>query len=232
MQNPKDDPRVERAGAKPSAASVAKHPVASPASKAVQRAPLGLAALRPLHEVNEHCIDMLVHAARKDSPAAPALVRHLRELLRAMTPESRARTAQRPLLLVDMRLADLEWWRTAKDHPTRAAPLPAWRGAFPRPQGVQLARATLMLAWHTVRADRYATCLLGMSPGVSEIIASLSLTEIDRIVERHFRHARPRWEDRPAVWRRLLLAAQSDSARLTRDFNLYGLQLLTGQLLT
>jgi|HubBroStandDraft_4_1064222.scaffolds.fasta_scaffold07811_2 hypothetical protein len=231
MQNSKDDPRVERAPAKPPAASVAKHAVASPSSKAVQGAPITLTSLRPLHEVNEHCIDMLVQAARKDSTGAPALVRHLRELLRAMSPESRARTAQRPLLLVDMQLADFEWWRTAKSHATRAAPLPAWRGSFPRPQGVQLARATLMLAWHTVRADRYGTCLLGMSPGVSEIIASLSLTEIDRIVERCFRHARPRWEERPAVWRRLLLAGQSESARLTRDVNLYGLQLLTGELL-
>jgi hypothetical protein len=190
-----------------------------------------LPTLHPLYEVNERCIELLVQDARKDSPGTLALVRHLHEPLRAMTPASRARAAQRPLLLVDMQFANLEWWRTVKDHPTRAAPLPAWRGAFARPQGVQLARATLMLAWHSVRSDRYGACLLGITPAVSDIIASLSITEIDRLVERRFRHLRPRWEDRPAVWRGLLLLAQNEDFRRTRDFNLYSLQLLTGDLL-
>jgi len=55
-------------------------------------------------------------------------------------------------------------------------------------------------------------------------------TDIDTIVERRFQHVRPRWEDRPAVWERLLLTAESEDLRKTRDFNLYSLQLVTGEL--
>jgi hypothetical protein len=191
-----------------------------------------LSMLGPLYEVNERCIEMLVQGARVDRPGTLSLISHLRDLLRGMTPEMRARAACRAVLLIDMQFANLEWWRAATDHPTRPAPLPSWRGAFPRPAGVQLARATLMLAWHSVRSDPDAVCLLGMVPAVAEVIASLSLTEIDRVVERRFRHVRPRWEDRPAVWRGLLLSAQKEDVRRTRDFNLYSLQLLTGELLS
>jgi hypothetical protein len=118
-----------------------------------------------------------------------------------------------------------------RSHPIRPAPLPSWRGSFPRGAAVPLARATLMFAWHSLRADRNAACLLGMSSAVSEAIAALSLTDIDRVVDRRFRHLRPRWEDRPAVWRQLLQAAQSTDIRRTRDVNLRGLQLLVGEML-
>jgi hypothetical protein len=183
-----------------------------------------------LHAVNERCIELLVQAARTERRSPVALVVPLRDVLRAMTPEMRTRAASRSLLLVDMEFAHPEWWRLARDYPIRAAPLPSWRGAFPRPSALQLARLTLMLAWHAVRSDRTATCLLGMAPEVADVIAALSLTEVDRLVERRFRHARPRWEDRPAVWRGLLLAAQRDDLRRARDFNLYALQLLTAEI--
>jgi hypothetical protein len=70
-----------------------------------------------------------------------------------------------------------------------------------------------------------------MAQSVSELIAGLKFDEIDRIAHKRFRHVRPRWDDRPAVWRRLLLAAHSDDAKLLGAVNLHALQLLTGELL-
>ena len=58
------------------------------------------------------------------------------------------------------------------------------------------------------------------------------LDEIDRIAQKRFRHVRPRWDDRPAVWRRLLLAAETDDEKLMHEVNLHGLQLLAGELLS
>jgi hypothetical protein len=89
-----------------------------------------------------------------------------------------------------------------------------------------------MLAWHSVRADVNASCLLGISSAVAATLASFSLTELDRIAARRFRHVRPRWEDRPIVWRQLLLSASTGDARQTRDAHLRALQLLTGELLS
>ena len=191
-----------------------------------------LQSLAPLKEVNERCVEMLALAARKEPSGSLTLVGHLREVLLRMTPEIRARAAERPVLLSDMQFTNTPWWRAAREHPARPAPLPSWRGSFPKPQAVSLARATLMLAWHSLRFTPESAVLLGVIPGVAELIAQLSLRDIDTIVERRFQHVRPRWEDRPAVWERLLLTAESQDFRKTRDFNLYSLQLVTGELWT
>jgi hypothetical protein len=185
-----------------------------------------------LHDVNERCIEALIVSARKDPPGVPSLVQNLRDLLLRLTPEARQRAARRSVLLTDMQFANPPWWRSMKQHPMRPVPLPSWRGSFQRPCAIQLARATLMLSWHSLRSHPQDAALFGVLTPVAEIIASLSLTEIDRIVERQFRHLRPRWEDRPAVWRALLLSAETEDYRRMRDFDLYSLQLVTGELWT
>jgi hypothetical protein len=189
------------------------------------------AILRPLHELNERCIELLVQSARTERPDAFPIVIQLRGILQGLSPEIQTRAARKAFLLVDLEFTNAAWWQMLRSHPARPAPLPSWRGSFPRRAAVPLARATLMFAWHSLRADRNAACLLGMNSAVSEVIAALSLTDIDRIVDRRFRHLRPRWEDRPAVWRQLLQAAQSTDIRRTRDVNLRGLQLLVGEML-
>ena len=197
------------------------------------RGPLMPRPLQEVYEINERCVELLVHAARSERLETFFLVKPLREVLREMTPETRARAARRAFLLVDLEFADADWWRRAKNYPTRSEPLSPDRGTFPRPSALQLARSTLTLAWHSVRADRDAAgVMLGMTPAVSSLIASLSLTEIDPIVERRFRHVRPRWDDRPSVWLQLLRASQNESIRQERDFNVRGLQLIAGALMS
>jgi len=187
--------------------------------------------LQSVREANARCIEMLVHAARTEPRDRFPLVNHLRSLLRELTPDIRGRAADTPLLLVDMQLSNAEWWAHLQAHPNRTPPLPAGRGNFPRASAVPLGRATLMLAWHGVRSDPVGCCLLGVGPEVARIMASFSLTELDRAVERRFRYVRPRWEDRPAAWRALLLAAQTGDARRIREVNLRAIQLMTGDLL-
>jgi hypothetical protein len=187
--------------------------------------------LQPLQHANERCIEMLVQAARGDRKGTFPLVAQLREVLSQLTPEIRARAARKAYLLVDFQFGNDAWWQALKVSPTRPAPLTPARGSFPRASAVQLGRATLMLAWHSVRADVNASCLLGISPGVAATLATFSLTELDRIVERRFRHVRPRWEDRPMVWRQLLVTATNADTRQTRDLNLRALQLITGDLI-
>jgi hypothetical protein len=189
-----------------------------------------LETLAPVHDVNERCMEMLAQIARGDRPDSVTLVLQLKDLLTALTPESRARAARRPLLLTDLQFSDAPWWRLARDHPARPVPPPTGCEAFPKPKALQLARATIWVAWHTLRSSPQSAVLLGVQPDVAEIIAGLSLSEIDILVERRFRHVRPRWEDRPAIWRMLLSAAASADFRKMRDFNLYSLQLVTGEL--
>jgi hypothetical protein len=189
------------------------------------------AAVRDVHALNERVINMLVQAASTCQSGSVPLVKRLRGILARMTPEACAWVARRAFLLVDMEFANIRWWRQVSTYPTRSRLGGSGGDAFPRAAAVQLARATLVLAWHTVRADRTAArLLLGMNQAVGDVIASLSLTQIHHIAELHFRQARPRWEDRPALWRELLQEAESPSVRRARDLNLRGLQLITGSL--
>jgi hypothetical protein len=197
----------------------------------VEVSPARAQLLRSLQETNERCIQMLVHAARTQGRDTFPLVSHLRSLLHGLAPDVRVRAARTSLLLVDMQLSNAAFWTHLQAHPARPAPLLPGRGSFPRASAVPLGRATLILAWHGVRSDPVGSYLLGLSPEVAHIIASFSLTELDQAVERRFRLVRPRWEDRPAMWRALLLSAQSGDARRIREVNLRAIQLMTGDLL-
>jgi hypothetical protein len=181
--------------------------------------------------VNERCLELLIQDARSVRSGAFPLTAHLRALLIGLSPEIRMRAARRSLLLVNLEFSSAAWWQNLIANPTRPAPLPPWRGSFPKARAVSLARATLVIAWHSLRSDPSAACPMGMARQVAPLIAALTLTEIERIAERRFRWLRPRWEDQPAVWRQLLRSAQSVDTRGARDFNLRGLQLLTGDLL-
>jgi len=195
----------------------------------------GSDAERPLvgsFEVNERCLEMLVNAARHEQTKSFALVAELRELLKSLTPEARRRAARRAFLLVDMEFANADWWHTVCTRPSQQIRTPSWRGSFPRGPAIQLGHATLMLAWGSLKVDVTTTrLLLGIAPPVADLILGLRFDELDRIARQRYRHVHPRWDDRPAIWRRLLIAAQTGDQQLMGACNLYALQLLAGELL-
>lgn len=228
MERTPKRPRPSGAAANPQASETPRH--RSPRGAATQEAPR-YRTLKPLGEVNERCLELLMQDARSGRSGAFPLTVLLRGLLIGLSPETRARAAGRSLLLVDLELSNVPWWQSLLANPMRSAPLPPWRGSFPKPYAVPLARATLIVAWQSLRSDDSAACPMGIAQEVAPLIAELTLTDIERIAERRYRWLRPRWEDQPSVWRQLLRSAQSADARGARDFNLRGLQLLTGDLL-
>lgn len=188
-------------------------------------------SLTSIHEVNERCLELLVHAARREPLPPFRLAFSMRELLLEMTPELRKRAAARAFLLVDFEFGNVEWWTAVHQFPDKQFRGTAWRNPFPRRSAIPLTRATLMLAWQLIRMDIGTACvLLGMAERVGEIIGTLQLTELDRLADRRHRHLEPRWADRPAVWRSLLQAASAPQSAAMKRFEAYGLQLLTGDL--
>lgn len=188
-------------------------------------------SLTSIHEVNERCVELLVHAARA-SPVPPfSLVFPIRDSLVEMTPELRKRAAARAFLLLDFEFGNVQWWTAVQRFPEKQFRGTAWRNPFARRSAIPLTRATLMLAWQMIRTDaRAARVALGIVDEVAEIIRTLQLTELDRIAERRHRHLEPRWADRPAVWRALLSAASAPDHSAMKQVDAYGLQLLTGDL--
>ena len=189
--------------------------------------------LKDLHAVNERLIELLIQAARSGEPPALALVAHLRGKLREMSPEGRSRAARRPFCLANMDFEmEREWDRGLA---RRNGSDSSWsaRGLFPRGPALQLARSTLTLAWYSARADGATAALtFGMHPRVAQQIASLTLTEIEGLAERHFRRARPRWEDRYGLWRQILQTADCEDLRRAREVDFRGLKLMGAALMS
>jgi hypothetical protein len=182
-----------------------------------------------LHEVNHRLIELLVHAARAPPPPPFSLITPLRDLLRMADLPTRKAAAARTILLLDMQFEQPGWWAMSVRDPERSSRGTPEAGAFSRRTGVPLARATLTLAWRCVQADPVmARVVLGMHPEVAQVIGSMRLVDIDRFATRHFRRLRPRWADRPHLWRALLLASQANATIAARDFDLRAFQLLLG----
>ena len=186
-------------------------------------------ALLPIHELNYQCVELLVRVAWSDSPDLP-LARQFQTSLRNLNPESRLRAAHRAFLLVDIEFMNRDWWSEARRSGSKTVGS-GRQGHFPKAAAVQLGRASISLLRHSIHTLGAEASLLGAHPGVLEIIASLSLSELDRLAERRFRDVRPRWEDRPTLWQKLIQCAASPDIRLARDLDLTGLQLLVSDLL-
>jgi hypothetical protein len=231
MGFPRNDLPAHRAPRRPPKPLIAHPTKATPQEE--ENTPPAVRPRQEVQRVNQRCIEMLTQAARMARPEPSPFVTELRDVLLQMTPERRVRAAHRTFLLVDMELGNTDLWRRFKSHPARVEPALKGRGTFSRAASVQLARDTLILAWYGVRADCHgARLLLGLSAAVSNIIATFSLTDINRIAERQFHYVRPRWEDRPDLWRNLLSASQTPDIRRARDINLRGLQLIVGVIAT
>ena len=195
-------------------------------------APVSAFPFAALHEVNHRCVELLVQAAYAPPPPPFSLITPLRELLRRADPLMRTAAASHHFLLLEMQFNQPAWWRTVTQNPERSSRGTPESGCLPRRSGVGLARATVTVAWHCIHADPVvASVVLGMHSEVAAMIGSMPLSDIDRLATRHFRRLRPRWADRPEVWRSLLLASQPDAALAVRDFDLRALQLLLGGLL-
>lgn len=209
-----------------SAPSEADFPAETPSGGA---SPIPLAGL---FEINERCLELLVNGARGEGPSPFGVGGSLRARLRRSTPEIRRRAAARKFLLLEMEFQNGEWWEMARTLLTKRWRETGWPECFPQRSGVPLARATLTLAWHSLRADLATSCvLLGMTRGVAELMRDLQLWEIDRLAEQRYRHLQPRWRDRPQFWVELLAGAESTGPEAMRLAELHGLQLLTGELL-
>jgi len=185
-----------------------------------------------LHAVNEHLVELLVDAARSHGPFPFSMIIPLRNLLRSAGPELRKRIAARQYLLLEMGLDCPERWHRALEAPERLFRSERTPGVFPRRTGVPLARVVLTLLSKGIQAHRETACLLfGMHEEVTSLIAELSPPALDRLAERTFRELRPRWADRPSLWRALILAANSERTAAMREFDLQAMALLSAEVL-
>jgi len=197
----------------------------------------GAESLDLVHELNERCLEILEKLAERKSEEirtdnAFEIVRLHRDLWRGLDKTARRRASGCPFLLVDVKFQNEAWWRSAKDDCSEPGKGAVTASFFPAKVARELMGETLMLAWLTARSDRRtATLLLGLAPAVADIVASLRPRDIRRIVARHSRQLRPRWEALPRFWQQLLVAASGENDDSLFDVHLNGLQLLGAELI-
>lgn len=183
-------------------------------------------ALAPICDINEQWLRMLVAAALGPQASTDPF---LQQLVVSAThlDEGALRSAARfPFLLVDFGFGDPHWWNEIVGDARLMPGDSHWSNPFPPEETMRLARATAMLAWHTIRTDAEAALiLLGVTPEVANIFRSLRLNDLDVLAERHAQDLRPRWHDRPGVWHQLFSCAKSTEVETAHEFVLHALQL-------
>jgi len=148
-----------------------------------------------------------------------------------LSAESIRRAARFPFVIVDVMLTDEPWWRAIMASlkvPARNASLSLW----PAEVAQKLTGEVVVFAFHTARWDRsVARLVLGMAPGVVEVVRALTPQQLDEIPRRYCGALRLRWQEDREFWARLIAAAQDGDGEALADIHLHAKLLLSGELM-
>ena len=140
---------------------------------------------------------------------------------KALNPESATRASRFPFLMMDLGLSEadaacslhsvLQKQSTVRDQDPLANTMWHHRSA--------IARAALMLAWHSVRVDvGTALILFGLSPGNATELSSLALHETEPLTSYCATPLRVRWHQSRYLWQQLLMPTSHTSLESVRAF--------------
>jgi len=192
---------------------------------------LRLDALDALAEINEQCLELMSEQAACPASSSPALLVELRALWCGLDAAARRRAARCPVLLVDagfMRSARWERLHERRIHDRERTLFPA--AFFTVPRTIAVARLVLAYGWHLARGESAAARLfLGMSAPCAELIAACTLRTVIQLAESRPDLLRPRWAERPRVWRDLLTSALTEEPSGLECMRMRGMQLLAAE---
>jgi hypothetical protein len=186
--------------------------------------------LESLAEVNEQCLELLCDQAAV-TRTGPAMLAELRPLWRELDVSARRRVARCPCLLLDAGFAAASRWAAVHDRRVhdRERP-PAGVAFFTVPCTVSVMRLVLTYAWFLARTQSVAArLLLGMSGQCARLIGACTLREVTLLAESQPQWLKPRWSERPSVWRELLTTASSGEPQALERLRMRGMQLLAGE---
>lgn len=183
------------------------------------------AVLDSLAEINERVIEVLADQFVLANTCVSPLSVLLAKEWRGLDPLGRSQLAAGPCLLLDCQFSSGELWSRPIPGGVRDGELGAQ--AFAKALGTKTLRHAMLLAWHWSRANPMtAQIILGLSESCVCLIAGTRLKDLEALAEQCPSWIRPRWEDRPEIWRQLLNAAAPLRPTLLRQMHLRGLQLL------
>jgi hypothetical protein len=183
------------------------------------QAVLDRGTLEAICEANESFLVLVgASAAEPGGPAALGLPAHVAARVRALGAAERARAADCPYTLFNLRFEDPQFWRSLVTERVPAADPPA---------RLACARTAVFLAWHLAHSNELAAALvLGMSPEVQQAWRAIPLSVLDLASHVVLPHLNARWGSHPTFWARLLAGAGAPGSGAAESIRLLGLQLL------
>ena len=170
-----------------------------------------------VHGLNERALTLLKGSAGLLLPG-----------LSALNDKSLRRGARFPFLIVDVHFADERWWRSAVLDPQGDRGAPA-RGPWPAEVAHTLLGEVLVFAWHTARWDLWvARYVLGIVPGVVELVRGLTPAQLDALSRLHSGSLRLRWQEDRNFWARWAAAARDGDEEALADIHSHAKYLLHG----
>lgn len=187
---------------------------------------LGAETLESVLEVNEQVLALL----RAQSQAAdhqPPLTCEVNDLLMSLDLRSLQRAAATSVLLVDAGFADPGLWSAAVVGAVNDCVNIDRPPFFTVDGSVALMKLVMTHTWHLARSQPTAArLLLGLSGANLALIGGCTLRRLTLLAETRSHWLRPRWENRPGIWRDLLrMAGNGESGTLER-MRVRSLQLL------
>lgn len=190
------------------------------------------ALLHHIADLNEHFLGLLQRAqARPGAVARCTLLGALRAQWQQLDATRLRLLAECPYLLLDAGFALPECWQARAGAVVNEVAASGRGVMFEDPAGPELGRRALVLGWHLAQANPFAARIaLGMSARCTGLVAASRLQDLEQLVSVRPDWMRPRWDDRPQVWRQLLQAAIEGPVSRLRLLQLRGLQLLAGSM--
>jgi hypothetical protein len=187
-----------------------------------------------VHRLNERGLAWLIRAAQAgDWTEGRASWKEIRPLWARASESTLDRAARCPMVLVDLNFQCVAWWiRVINSQPCGDSGQPRF-STFHTDEALSLARDLLLEAWSAARSTPNVSSLVfGMAPEVTSLIARLSPRDLERVVVYESKELRPRWENRPMLWKALFHAATQMNDQLLANVHLHCLQLLGGELVS
>jgi hypothetical protein len=186
--------------------------------------------LARVRRLNVNVLEAVTRSIAAEAAYDIEINRRHKDLWLVMDPAACARIAGNPVLLMDLRFHDVEWWLWAINAAPRPIRARQAEGHLKIEGATTLSREILVEACITARSSPLAAKLaFGLKSRVLEVIADLSSSEIDRIAISHQDELQLRWAQDAVFWRNLLQAAISGSDEDIAAVHMHSLQLLESE---
>jgi hypothetical protein len=192
---------------------------------------VSMRSLEVARRLNVRCLELLARLAKAGHDGFE-VARHHRDLWMQFDTRASERAARIPVVLLDCHFRRVDWWdRVIRQSGPQARnsdipPCIPAADAAPVLREILVEGRTIAISEH-----RAASLILGASPGTVKLIADLTSGDIDRISIECASELRPRWDDKVAFWRNLLVAALGEADDALSEVSFHSLQLLGGELM-